>query len=271
MNLRNVGEYNIGLDIGTGSVGWAVIDSDGEICHFKGKPTWGSRLFPSALPASEARVHRGQRRRYTRRKWRLSLLQELFAGAIEANDPEFFIRLNQSHLLPEDRQSDHKDYLFTLFNDSSFDEKAYFKKFPTIYHLRKWLMETDEKADPRLIYLAFHNIVKHRGNFLQQDNTGLNSQNANVRESVEELCAQLQEYCDSLDIPCTVEDNVDKIVQVLSDTHSVRSHLQEEVQKLLGIGVCSIFLIKHRQRRWRKPFQVHWWDSQQSWQMCSSW
>lgn len=43
MNLRNVGEYNIGLDIGTGSVGWAVIDSDGEICHFKGKPTWGSR------------------------------------------------------------------------------------------------------------------------------------------------------------------------------------------------------------------------------------
>ncbi len=35
MNLRNVGEYNIGLDIGTGSVGWAVIDSDGEICHFK--------------------------------------------------------------------------------------------------------------------------------------------------------------------------------------------------------------------------------------------
>lgn len=44
MNLRNVGEYNIGLDIGTGSVGWAVIDSDGEICHFKGKPTWGSRL-----------------------------------------------------------------------------------------------------------------------------------------------------------------------------------------------------------------------------------
>ena len=240
MNLRNVGEYNIGLDIGTGSVGWAVIDSDGEICHFKGKPTWGSRLFPSALPASEARVHRGQRRRYTRRKWRLSLLQELFAGAIEANDPEFFIRLNQSHLLPEDRQSDHKDYLFTLFNDSSFDEKAYFKKFPTIYHLRKWLMETDEKADPRLIYLAFHNIVKHRGNFLQQDNTGLNSQNANVRESVEELCAQLQEYCDSLDIPCTVEDNVDKIVQVLSDTHSARSHLQEEVQKLLGIGVCDL-------------------------------
>lgn len=240
MNLRNVGEYNIGLDIGTGSVGWAVIDSDGEICHFKGKPTWGSRLFPSALPASEARVHRGQRRRYARRKWRLSLLQELFAPEVEAVDPDFFIRLNQSHLLPEDRQESHKDYLYTLFNGSSFDEKAYFEKFPTIYHLRKWLMETDEKADPRLIYLAFHNIVKHRGNFLQQDNPSLNSENANVKGSVEEFCEQLQEYCDNLDIPCTVQDLVDGIDKVMRDTRSTRSHIQEQLQPLLGIEACDL-------------------------------
>ena len=33
-------------------------------------------------------------------------------------------------------------------------------------------METDEKADIRLVYLALHNIVKHRGNFLQQENEG---------------------------------------------------------------------------------------------------
>lgn len=240
MNLRNVGEYNIGLDIGTGSVGWAVIDSDGEICHFKGKPTWGSRLFPSALPASEARVHRGQRRRYARRKWRLSLLQELFAPEVEAVDPDFFIRLNQSHLLPEDRQESHKDYLYTLFNGSSFDEKAYFEKFPTIYHLRKWLMETDEKADPRLIYLAFHNIVKHRGNFLQQDNPSLNSENANVKGSVEEFCEQLQEYCDNLDIPCTVQDHVDGIDKVMRDTRSTRFHIQEQLQPLLGIEACDL-------------------------------
>ena len=63
MNLRNAGEYNIGLDIGTGSVGWSVTDQDGNLLHFRGKPTWGSRIFPSAEPASEARTHRGQRRR----------------------------------------------------------------------------------------------------------------------------------------------------------------------------------------------------------------
>lgn len=60
MNLRNYsGDYNIGLDMGTGSVGWAVTDAQGKLLHFKKQPTWGSRLFDSAQPASEARVHRG--------------------------------------------------------------------------------------------------------------------------------------------------------------------------------------------------------------------
>ncbi|WP_278853627.1 hypothetical protein, partial [Gordonibacter pamelaeae] len=62
MNLRNVESYQVGLDIGTGSVGWAVLDDNGDLCRFKGKPTWGSRVFPAAETAAEARVHRGQRR-----------------------------------------------------------------------------------------------------------------------------------------------------------------------------------------------------------------
>ena len=240
MNLRNVGEYNIGLDIGTGSVGWAVTDINGELCYFKGKPTWGSRLFPSANTAVEARVHRGQRRRYNRRKWRINLLQELFAAEMNRIDPEFFIRLNQSHLFPEDRNADHQDYTWTLFNDPNFDEKAYFKRFPTVYHLRKWLMETSEKADIRLIYLAFHNIVKHRGNFLQQDNANLSSENVNVDRSVDEFCRQLQEYCDTLDIPCEVESKTYQITEILRDTHSSRSHLKEQIVKLLSIQPCDL-------------------------------
>lgn len=237
MNLRNVGKYNIGLDIGTASVGWAVTDAeDGDLCHFKGKPTWGSRIFPSARQASEARVHRGLRRRYTRRKWRLGLLQEMFAEQIEKVDPEFFIRMNQSGLFPDDRNSDHRDYFFTLFNDEHFNEKDYFKRFPTIYHLRKWLMETDEKADIRLIYLAFHNIVKHRGNFLQQDKADLNSRNANVDASIEEFCAALEDYCSELGISCDVFSHEEELKKALSDTNSSKSHVKEAVQSALGLN-----------------------------------
>ena len=40
------------------------------------------------------------------------------------------------------------------------------KNNPTIYHLRKYLLETKEKADPRFIYLALHHMMKYRGHFL---------------------------------------------------------------------------------------------------------
>lgn len=240
MKLRNVGNYNIGLDIGTNSVGWAVTDENGELCYFKGKPTWGSRVFPGAQPASEARVHRSLRRRYTRRKWRLGLLQEMFSREIEKVDPEFFIRMNQSGLFPEDRDARHSDYLSTLFNDKDFTERDYFKKFPTIYHLRKWLMETDEKADIRLVYLALHNIVKHRGNFLQQDNKSLSSSNANVNGAVEQFCYELQAFCDELDIPTAVADHAGEIAEVLSNTRASRSHLKDELMRLLGIQPCDL-------------------------------
>lgn len=241
MNLRKVGQYNIGLDIGTGSVGWAVTDDNGELCYFKGKPTWGSRVFPGAQPASEARGFRGLRRRYTRRKWRLNLLQELFAKPIEACDSEFFIRMNQASLFPEDRDEAYStDYRFTLFNDEAFNEKDYFSKFSTIYHLRKWLMETTDQADIRLIYLAFHNIVQHRGSFLQQDRTDLNSQNANVDASVDEFCAALEDYCMELGVSCDVSNHESDLKKALSDTNSSRSYVKENIQKVLGISADAL-------------------------------
>lgn len=240
MNLRNVGEYNIGLDIGTGSVGWSVTDEDGNLLHFKGKPTWGSRIFPSAEPASEARTHRGQRRRYARRRWRLDLLESLFQPEISGVDPDFLTRLRQTHLLKEDRDSQFADYAGMIFPQAEFSEKDYFKKFPTVYHLRQWLMKTDEKADIRLVYLALHNIVKHRGNFLQQENEGLTSQNSSVKNSVDRFCYELQGYCDVLDVPCDAQNVVDDVVAILGDTTSPKSGLQEKISGKLGIGEAGL-------------------------------
>lgn len=209
MNLRNVGKngvgYSIGLDIGTSSVGWAAVDENGDLLHFKGKPTWGSRLFPSANTAASARLPRGLRRRYERRRWRLNLLQGLFAEEMSAVDPDFFIRLNQSHLWREDKHDGAERYTWPLFNASDFTEVDYYKQFPTIFHLRHWLMETDEKADIRLIYLALHNIVKHRGNFLHQDNPNLSASNADMGESLDALFDALEEWCDEKSIGCDID------------------------------------------------------------------
>lgn len=242
MNLRNTtDEYNIGLDMGTNSVGWAVADKAGAIAHFKGKPTLGSRLFDAAQTAAGARMHRSQRRRYVRRRWRLDLLQSLFQDEVSKVDPEFFCRLRQSRLYVGDREKGHADYTWPIFNDSDFNEVDYYKRFPTIYHLRKWLMETDEKADIRLIYLATHNIVKHRGNFLRENNKSLSSRDANPAQAVKSLRLALNDWCSERDYECAWKGGEDDgaidgaILNVLADGEKGRSDQAKEIAKLTGV------------------------------------
>lgn len=234
MKLRKVDSYNIGLDIGTGSVGWAVTDQNGELCSFKGKHTWGSRLFPSAQTAAEARVHRGQRRRYDRRRQRLDLLQGLFAEEMAKVDPEFFIRLNQSRLHKEDRNPEHSDYRWPLFNEAGgISEPEYYKQYPTIYHLRAHLAESREKEDIRLIYLAFHNIVKHRGNFIYQDNPSLSARNANVTGAVFDLGEALRAWCEANGVRFDFDESA--IVAALEDATLSTAQKCESIEKALGI------------------------------------
>ena len=235
MQLRHAENYNLGLDLGTGSVGWAVTDENGELYHFKKQPTWGSRLFPSANTAAEARVHRGQRRRYDRRRQRLDLLQDFFLEPMASVDPEFFIRLRQSQLWPQDRDPQHAAYHWPLFNDEDFNECDYCKKFPTIYHLRVWLMETDEQADVRLVYLALHNIVKTRGNFLHQDNERLSAKNANMKESVDRLCSALAEWMGEVDPESSCEPKPEKLRAVLEDVSLSRGEMRDKGLPFLGL------------------------------------
>lgn len=162
-------DYFLGLDVGTGSVGWAVTDTDYEIMRSHGKDLWGVRLFDSANTAEERRIFRTSRRRLDRRNWRIELLQGIFAEEINQKDPGFFLRMKESKYFPEDKRDINgkcPDLPYALFVDQDFTDKDYHKKFPTIYHLRKWLMETDETPDIRLVYLALHHMMKHRGHFL---------------------------------------------------------------------------------------------------------
>lgn len=155
--------YHIGLDIGTSSIGWAVIGDDFKIKRKKGKNLIGTRLFNEGATAAERRGFRTQRRRLNRRKWRLKLLEEIFDPYMAEVDEYFFARLKSSNLSPKDS---NKKYLGSLlFPDKS--DSNFYDKYPTIYHLRRDLMEKDEKFNLREIYLAIHHIVKYRGNFLE--------------------------------------------------------------------------------------------------------
>ena len=173
MNSNN---YSIGLDIGTNSVGGAVITDDYKVPskkmkvlgntdkHFIKKNLIGALLFDEGTTAEDRRLKRTARRRYTRRKNRLRYLQEIFSEEISKLDSSFFHRLDDSFLVPEDKRGSKYPIFATLAK-----EKEYHKQFPTIYHLRKQLAESNEKADLRLIYLALAHMIKYRGHFLIDD------------------------------------------------------------------------------------------------------
>lgn len=161
--------YHIGLDIGTSSIGWAVMDDDFKIMRVKGKKGIGVRLFEEGKTAAERRGHRTTRRRYSRRKWRLNLLEEIFDPEMTKVDPTFFARLKESNLSPKD---DRKQYSGNLiFPEKTKEEiREWTEKYPTIYHLRNALMTENRQFDIREVFLALHHIVKYRGNFLFNGN-----------------------------------------------------------------------------------------------------
>lgn len=163
-------EYFIGIDIGTNTIGYAATDTHYNLIKKSSKSIWGIRLFDELSTAAERRVFRSNRRRLQRRKERISLLQTLFEKEIANVDEVFFIRLKESKYHLEDKPSKMND-TNTLFNDKDFNDKDYYKSYPTIHHLKKHLIESDKKFDIRLIYLAIHHIIKNRGHFLF-DNIG---------------------------------------------------------------------------------------------------
>lgn len=160
---KDIGNYYLGLDVGTNSLGWAITDEKYKIIKYKGKELRGIRLFEEGQTAEERRIFRSNKRRLDRRKKRKKLLQDLFAEEIAKIDQGFYQRMNDSNLYPEDKSEIQKN---SLFNDEIITDKTYHEKFPTIYHLRKSIIDNEEKHDVRLVYLALHNILKNRGHFL---------------------------------------------------------------------------------------------------------
>lgn len=161
VKMKKSGEYYLGLDIGTDSVGYAVTDQNYTLRKFKGEPIWGTHLFESGNEAADRRLHRTNRRRIDRRQQRVALVNELFAEEIVNIDPYFFVRRKESALFPEDTTHGVK-----LFAGEGITDKGYYRRFPTIHHLILELMISDEPHDVRLVYIACAWLVAHRGHFL---------------------------------------------------------------------------------------------------------
>lgn len=215
--------YFVGFDIGTDSVGYAVTDKNYNILRCNGKAMWGSRLFDSANPAEERRIHRTGRRRLQRKTWRIGLLQELFAEEISKVDAGFFVRMKESHLLAEDKEIMQ---INSLFYGGNYKDVDFHREFPTIYHLRKKLITENKVQDVRLVYLALHHIIKHRGHFLFSGTV----------ENATSFQATYDVFCKSLydEYEMTLEcSSLEELAAVLKDKHRTKKDKNNKVMELL--------------------------------------
>ena len=209
--------WYLGLDIGSASVGWAATDTEYKIIRKNKKRLWGVRLFEEATTAEDRRGYRSSRRRLARRKWRLNLLEELFAAEVEKVDENFFLRLKESQYHYEDKT--HK-VPYAIFNDKDYTDKDYYKDYPTIYHLRSKLM-SEKNPDIRKVFLAIHHILKNRGHFLLQ---GQSFKDGNLNNLIKELL--------ELDILHVGFEVTEEVVGKIADISLEKKTLTDKVNDL---------------------------------------
>lgn len=191
-NEKNLKNYYVGLDIGTNSIGYAVTDENYKLFKFKGEPMWGTHIFEEAHLSQERRTFRSARRRLDRRQQRVQLVGELFAKEICEIDPNFFKRLQFSYLHPTSEEDK-----FRLFDDMEM-HKAYCKKYPTIHHLIKALMNDEKAHDVREVYIACAWLVAHRGHFLSDISKEHIDEVKDFSKVYNEFVSFMQEAGDSL-------------------------------------------------------------------------
>lgn len=226
-------EYFLGLDLGTGSLGWAVTTMDYEIMRAHGKALWGVRLFESAKTAEERRTFRTGRRRLARKNWRIELLQEIFAEEIYKVDPGFYLRMKESRYTKEDKrdlEGNCPEFPYALFVDTLYTDQEYHEQFPTIYHLREWLMNTNQVPDIRLVYLALHHMMKHRGHFLF---SGTIDSIKNFRQTFEGFLQRIRE--EELDFHIELEEGQwSEFENILKDKSITKSTKKTKLVRLTG-------------------------------------
>ena len=232
MNSDKREDYYVGLDMGTGSLGGAVTDTQYHLLKVKGKDFLFVREYETAKSQLDRRTHRIAKRRLQRHKARIGLIRSYFAEDILKHDPLFYIRQDNSKYYQEDKDArlTTKD---SLFADPGYGDKEYHdvKEYPTIFHLRQALLRDqikDEERYSRFLYLAIINMFEHRGHFLL--NTESSDLNAYMIKDVGELV---------MNAICGVSEygsvTYKEIIEILEDKNISRTAKKDQIASKIDI------------------------------------
>ena len=147
--------------------------------------------------------------------------------------------MKYSSLFVEDKQAlgkiGEKDSLFNCeINGKRFTDKEFYKRYPTIYYLRKEL--TEKPADDiRFLYLALHNIIKRRGHFLYEGDYGDNISIASSYNGALAMYKTLNE--DNLfSLSQLISDSEKKLIDIIKESRGIKETKQKLYQLLDANG-----------------------------------
>lgn len=236
--MANESKTYIGIDLGTENIGYAATDENYKLLKVGKKTALGVYTYSdSNLEANSAVARRGfrtSRRRHDRRAFRIVLLQELFSKPMAEKDPSFFLKLKENDLNLGDKSTGCK---FSLFNDSNYTDRDFYKQYKTIYHLRADLMENGTD-DIRKLYLAIHHIVKYRGHFLCGDDLNSIKDVAPVLEELNnaiiERNAELEEIEGANTFNIFVLDRANELKDLFANGKLKKKEKIEKTLEILG-------------------------------------
>ncbi|MFV8471565.1 type II CRISPR RNA-guided endonuclease Cas9 [Mycoplasma sp. B6188] len=188
-------QVTLGFDLGVGSVGWSVVDSQTNQIYYL-----GSRLFSSAQTAEERRAYRGARRLIRRRKYKN---QRLVSLIWKYND--YFQFKDKSEILANNlKQQQENDIVLNLK-----------------------VLALNSTIEPKQLAWILHDYLQNRGYFYE------NNENVNIYPS-EKLLEHYNKYGFYNGIIDLNDQNQTKDEQLMEDFNFSNKQWLNEIKQVLN-------------------------------------
>lgn len=214
----------IGLNIKENGIAYAVTDDNYKVKKVKQGDNirlMGLYTLPAAKSAQDRGNLRRTRRRLGRQKFRKKFLRETLAKDVLAVDPDFYKRLDNTFFRSEDKPVEIREKN-VIFNGTGFNDKDYYREYPTIHHLIDAIIKDTAPHDARLVFLALNYLMAHRGH-TYMDITLKSGNDSRTENDVFTLWNRFADDCKNLlglEFP---DDSAERIMEIISSKNNIKN------------------------------------------------
>lgn len=226
----------LGIDTGTNSLGWAVVDKKGDGTYTLVRK--GSLIFPEGVKvekgiesskAADRTSHRALRKQYFRRRLRkIEVLKALVSfGWCPYLSPEALHQWHVKKIYPMDEA-----FISWQRTNDNFEENPYFYRHLCLHKQ----LDLNKEADKYIIGRAMYHLAQRRGFLSNRLEQGNDDETGKVKEAISSLSKSMNDAgCEYLG------DYFFKIYKEKGNTERIRTHYtdREEHYKKEFYAICQ--------------------------------